>query len=386
MQVLCHVSCEADAFFLGCFGHLVSGGIHDHGWVVIIFFHHIFQILLPPVVEIVDIVVFCLVDIPDIDKFIHDQHTQTVAGLQQCLGTRIVGGADSIVAVFFENTDLSFFGVRIAAGTEDTVVMMDAGSAQDYVLAVDGDPIFGIPLQSADTKGKIFDICDRCVCLCSIDGSGISGKADGHVIEIRCIRCPECSIRDGDLGGQLSRCVDRDRDTGRFLSGSRKNLQCQFTGSCSCNLSFDHGRRCADGAYAHTIWFDMLWGSHIHPYRPVYTCTGIPATVGLVCIVGDDTDLIAFSIYQMCGGIHIKVGIAVGTISHFFPVQPDFGIVIDTLKFKTDLLSLGAFGHVKFFFIDIVIAFKPSGIDSPGTVSGSLFREHGIMRKCNGCF
>ena len=36
--------------------------------------------------------------------------------------------------------------------------------------------------------------------------------------------------------------------------------------------------------HVHTIWFDMLRGSHIHPYRTVYTCTGIPAAVRLVCM------------------------------------------------------------------------------------------------------
>ena len=76
-------------------------------------------------------------DVPVVDVFIQHQHAQVVAGIQQKLGAGVVGGADGVVAVFLQNTDLPPLGILIAAGPQHAVVVMNTGSLEDGAFAVE---------------------------------------------------------------------------------------------------------------------------------------------------------------------------------------------------------------------------------------------------------
>ena len=58
--------------------------------MVVVFFHHVGQILTPPVVEIIHVVMLGFVDVPMVDVLVHDKHTLAVALGQQRLGAGVV--------------------------------------------------------------------------------------------------------------------------------------------------------------------------------------------------------------------------------------------------------------------------------------------------------
>ena len=59
--------------------------------MVIVLLHHIGQVLLPPGVKILYIVVQRFVDIPVIDIFIHHKHSQPVTDFQSGFRAGIMG-------------------------------------------------------------------------------------------------------------------------------------------------------------------------------------------------------------------------------------------------------------------------------------------------------
>ena len=90
MQEVGHLLGQSDAALLGSLADLVAGGVEHHAGVVVVFFHHVGQILMPPVVEIIHVVMLGFVDVPMVDVLVHDKHTLAVALGQQRLGAGVV--------------------------------------------------------------------------------------------------------------------------------------------------------------------------------------------------------------------------------------------------------------------------------------------------------
>ena len=162
MKIRSHSAGQFDSFFLCSFCNFISGGIHDHTWMIVIFLHHIFKVLLPPFIQISCIVIFCLMNIPDIYIFVHHQHSLTVAGIQHVFGTRIMRRTNRIITILFEDTDSSFFRFRICAGSKHTIIMMYAGSSEDFPLTVDRKTFFRIPFKKSDSKVFLYNIFSKC--------------------------------------------------------------------------------------------------------------------------------------------------------------------------------------------------------------------------------
>ena len=90
MQEVCHLFGQGDAALLGSLADLVAGGVEHHAGVVVVFFHHVGQILMPPVVEIIHVVMLGFVDVPMVDVLVHDKHALAVTLCQQRLGAGVV--------------------------------------------------------------------------------------------------------------------------------------------------------------------------------------------------------------------------------------------------------------------------------------------------------
>ena len=90
MQEVSHLFGQGDAALLGSLADLVAGGVEHHAGVVVVFFHHVGQILMPPVVEMIHVVILGFVDVPMVDVLVHDKHTLAVALGQQRLGAGVV--------------------------------------------------------------------------------------------------------------------------------------------------------------------------------------------------------------------------------------------------------------------------------------------------------
>ena len=90
MQEVGHLLRQGDAALLGRLADLVAGGVEHHAGVIVVFFHHVGQIPMPPVVEIIHVVMLCFVDVPMVDVLVHDKHTLPVTLGQQRLGAGVV--------------------------------------------------------------------------------------------------------------------------------------------------------------------------------------------------------------------------------------------------------------------------------------------------------
>ena len=113
--------------------------------MVIVLIDHVLHIPFPPVSHIRSVVILCLMHIPAVHILVHHQHAEPVAHFELIFGTRVVRGTDGIVAGFLQDPDPSLFSLRISAGTQDPVVMMNAGSADYDTFSVDGNALLRIP-------------------------------------------------------------------------------------------------------------------------------------------------------------------------------------------------------------------------------------------------
>ena len=52
--------------------------------------NHVGQILMPPLIEIIHVVMLCFVDVPMVDVLVHDKHALPVTLCQQRLGAGVV--------------------------------------------------------------------------------------------------------------------------------------------------------------------------------------------------------------------------------------------------------------------------------------------------------
>ena len=152
MQKVGHLLGQRDASGLCSLADLVAGGVEHHTRVVIVLLDHIGQVLPPPIHKIRYIVVFRLVDIPVVDVFIHNEHTLAVTLGQQGLGAGIVRRADGVVACFFQQAYLAGHGIEVADGTQQTVIVVDAGTLNDDPLAVEREAVFA-PAHRAHAEG-----------------------------------------------------------------------------------------------------------------------------------------------------------------------------------------------------------------------------------------
>ena len=173
MQIVCEGLLKCNAFRLGTLCNLIAGGVHDDTGVIIVLLHHIFEILLPPVIHIGGIVMLGFVHIPAVNILIHHQHAQLVTRIEKILGGRVMGGTNSIVAGLLQDADAAFFHFRVGAGAENTVVMMNTGASDYGALSIESNAFFRRPCQGANAERFIHNIIP---------------KGDTGCVEIRLLR------------------------------------------------------------------------------------------------------------------------------------------------------------------------------------------------------
>ena len=137
MQILRHGIGQSDTSRLRGFRHFIADRIHDHARMVIVLGHQISQIITIVRLHFSAVVVAGLVDVPAVHILVEHQHAQSVIGVKQRLGTRIVRGTDGIITAAFQQRHLAFLGSRICACTQQSVVMVEAATTQDHTFAID---------------------------------------------------------------------------------------------------------------------------------------------------------------------------------------------------------------------------------------------------------
>ena len=101
--------------------------------------------------------IICILVIrPHIRQFIHYEDSVFIARIQHRLAHRMMRTSDTVESGFFHLTAASLFRFLQRCGANDSVVVMDAGSAQFYLLSVDAESMLRIQFQFADTKRLMY--------------------------------------------------------------------------------------------------------------------------------------------------------------------------------------------------------------------------------------
>ena len=116
---------------------LVADRVEDDAGVVDVLGDHRLDVALPPLREVQAVVEVALGRGPHVERLVHDQHAEAVAGVKHRLAHRVVGHPDRVEAGVLEYLDAAFLGAGEGRRAEDPVVVVDAGAAQLHGLAVD---------------------------------------------------------------------------------------------------------------------------------------------------------------------------------------------------------------------------------------------------------
>lgn len=208
------------------FVHFVADAPDDDGGVVEVAGDHRFGIDEGPVLEFEVVVVGGFGGLPVVEDFIHDEHAEAIAGVEEGGRGGIVGGAEGVEAGVFEDFDAAEFGAVEGGGAEWAVVMMEAAAVEFDGLAVDLEAIFGGPGDGADAEGGFESVGD-------FSGDGECGD---DFVKSRRLRGPEGGVGDEellfDLGGGAGGELRRGLGAGEFLAFGRSDngLESDFAG------------------------------------------------------------------------------------------------------------------------------------------------------------
>ena len=275
-----------------------------------------------------------------VDVLIHHQHSHAVANFQGGLGAGIVGGADGIVAVFLENPQPPFQGIGMAGGTQQAVVMVDAGTPENDSLSVQFHAVIA-PGQGADAEGFFVHIFPK-------------GNPGG--VEIGMLHTPQLAARNL----QLEAAAAGGR---RNYPAPIQDFHLHIAGDGGFHRHRNDRRGGGDGADFDTVEGNVLLGGTPQLHRAIDASAGVPAGIGLVGIAGNDLNGV-FPGMEKAIQLHIKIGVAIGAESGLFAVHKYFRLAVYTLKFQHIVPGKLLRGHIPFFCIDIVPPLKPADIQS----------------------
>ena len=322
MKVRSHSAGEFDSFFLCSLCNFISRRIHDNRRMVVIFLHHILEVLLPPFRKVIHIIIFCLMDIPDIDIFIHHQHSQTVAGIQHILRAWIMRRTDRIIAILFEDADSALLCLRIRAGTQYTIIVMHTGTTEDFPLTIDRKAFFRAPFKKSDSKCFLYNIFSKC---CT------------QSIKIWMLTVPEFCVRDLHTENRRVSSIFYFFYKNILLFVQDFNFHHSRAGSL--DFYFDHCRGIAYCMDLDSIDRNVLLIACPKIYRTIDAGSGVPAAVWLIRISCDHTDLILCLIFQKPFCIYIKICITIRSVCCFCSININFRIVINTLEFNENFFA-----------------------------------------------
>ena len=114
----------------GSVGDLVADRVEDDTRMVDVVAHHRLDVGLPPLGEPQPVVVAGLGLVPHVERLVHDDHPEPVAGVEHRVAHRVVGAADRVEAGGLEQLDPTLVGTIDRRRTERAVVVVDARAAE----------------------------------------------------------------------------------------------------------------------------------------------------------------------------------------------------------------------------------------------------------------
>ena len=232
---------------------------------------------------------------------------------------------------------------------------MDARALDDVPLAVEQETV-RTPLDLANTERL---------------GYHIIGKADAAGVQVWRFRCPEAGVIKGQ--GKYGLAVALLLHGGQVV-----HRQAYRAGGGGLYAHLHDGGVKRPGADFNAVQRDIRALCRPKLHRAVDARAGIPPAVGLVGVAGNDTQLVLTCV-QIRRTINIKVGVAVGAERSLLTVEPDLGIMVDTLKLQNVGVCQLVFRHGQGALVFVVISLVPAGIGAARAYSGAGFGQHGIM-------
>ena len=233
--------------------------------------------------------------------------------------------------------------------------MVDARALDDVPLAVEQETV-RTPLDLANTERL---------------GHHIIGKVDAAGVQVGRFGCPKAGVIKGQ--GKYGLAVALLLHGGQVV-----HRQAYRAGGGGLYAHLHDGRLQRQSANFNTIQRDMRAPCLPKLHRAVDARTGIPSAIGLVGVAGNDPQLVLPCV-QIRRTINIKVGVAVGAERSLLTVEPDLGIMVDTLKLQNVGVCQLVFRHGQGALVFVVISLVPAGIGAARAYSGAGFGQHGIM-------
>ena len=121
---------EVGAHRVAGVGDLVADGVEDDAGVVAVLADHGVDVGLPPLGEDAGVVVAHLRVVPHVERFVHHEHPDPVARVEERLARRVVGAADGVEPRRLEDLDPALVGAFHRRRADHAVVVMDARAAE----------------------------------------------------------------------------------------------------------------------------------------------------------------------------------------------------------------------------------------------------------------
>ena len=134
---LCHLRGRLDDAYVLALYHLVARRPAEDAGVAAVAAYERAQVLLPPLVDQLVVVVRVLLVAPAVEGLVDDQQAQLVAGPQEGLRGRVVRGAHGVESALLQQAHLAVLGFVVRGRAEHAVVVVDAGAVELQRLAVE---------------------------------------------------------------------------------------------------------------------------------------------------------------------------------------------------------------------------------------------------------
>ena len=300
---------------------------------------------------------------PLVKGFLHNQHTQLIAGVQERRAKGVVRGADGIKAAFLHQANPAALGGGMVSRTENAQVMVDAAALHRAGLTVQQQTGLAAYLNRADANAL----------LCRVGGA-VGGDVHAQGVEGGRFRRP----RRNAVGGKLHRSKALCRSQHLPLCVRQLiGYAVRRAGQCGADLYHSAAAVQRGGNSADTVRRDADGACHVQPHAAVDAAAHIPAGVGLGAVVGVDGDFIIARLQQI-RHLHPEAGIGVVVLGNRLFVQPDLGNAGNALKFQPEALADDFRFHGKALAV-VKTGAGHKALIQPGRGLGRACLLHGVV-------
>ena len=134
---------DDDAERVSTLGYFVADGVHNDRWMIAVATHQALHVVGRKAVEVEMIILLVLRAVPYVESFVDDEHALSVAFVHQRFGHRVMAAADGVETCLLEQFHFALFCTVVGTGSQQTVVVMHTGTAQQRLATIEQKTIVG---------------------------------------------------------------------------------------------------------------------------------------------------------------------------------------------------------------------------------------------------